>query len=163
MRDLEQIYTEHGWHVFRRARTILGNEDEAWDVCQDVFLKLAEAGETIRDRSRTTAWLFRVTTNRCIDRLRTRKPHRPDEVDRLLAGGDAEGQTAARELVARLANTFPAEVLELAVLRYVDGLTMEELEEVSGMTRKTAAKHLARFRKRAEALLSTTHARGGDR
>lgn len=160
MHDLERIYTEHGSHVFHRARTILGNEDEAWDVCQDVFVKLAEAQHTIQDRSKTTAWLFRVTTNRCIDRLRTRKHHEPNEVDLLMAAGNAESQAAARELVVRLSGCFPAKVLELAVLRYVDGLTMDELEEVSGMTRKTAAKHLARFRKRAEALLSSSGSQG---
>ena len=57
---LRELYERHAWHVHRRAARLLGDEEEARDVCHEVFLRLAESAGAIRDERSLTAWVFRV-------------------------------------------------------------------------------------------------------
>lgn len=151
--DLERAFQQHGWHVFRRARRYLGSEDEAWDVCQEVFLKLAEHRESLRHPEHLATWLYRVTTHRCIDRIRLRKDHDPARLDGLLDPADPERHAAGRHLLGKLAGKIPTDDLQLLALRYLEGLKFEELEQVTGLTRKTLRKRLSRSLRQAERLL----------
>ncbi|MBN2496819.1 MAG: sigma-70 family RNA polymerase sigma factor [Deltaproteobacteria bacterium] len=158
--EIEQAYREHGWHVYRRALGMLGNPAEAEDVCQEVFLRLCEHYDDLRDARKLTAWLFRVSTHRCIDRLRLRKDHRPEQVELLGRAADADERAALRELALMALEGVSARDQELAVLRFVDGLTMEELEQTSGLTRKTVSRRLERFRTRARKIMAKHRLRG---
>lgn len=158
-RELARLYEAHGWHVLARCRRLLG-DDEAHDACQEVFLRLAERGAQVRQQSGAAAWVFAVTTNHCIDRLRARRRRRdreagaPEEVELLSAQAtDEEGRLARRDLIARLLPRFSTQEISLALLRHVDGLTLDELEQVCGMTRKTISKKLSRFEARARTLV----------
>ncbi len=69
------------------ARRMLGNAEDAQDVAQDAMIKLWESAGALRDGGTGAgAWLRRVTTNLCIDRLRTRnrleyRADLPEQVD----------------------------------------------------------------------------------
>lgn len=145
---LRQLYEEHGWHVQSRCTRILGNADEAQDVSHEVFVKLIHAWNTLGDQRQVLPWLFRVATNACIDRLRLRKDHDAGELDALPAHQQCD--VATRLLVSKLLSHFRAEDQVLVILRYVDECTLEEIEEISGLTRKTISKRLNKFRTRAQ-------------
>ena len=147
---LHTLYQEHGWHVHRRCLKLLGNPDEASDVSQEIFIKLMRSWDKIRDRRHVLPWLYRVATNACIDRIRLRKHHDPDPIEQLTGHGDPQSDTAARDLVTKLLDQFPAEDRMLAVLRYIDECTLEEMEEICGLTRKTISKRLTQLRIRAQ-------------
>ena len=144
-RELARLYRDHGWHVLKRSLSILGNEEEAKDVCQEVFLRVAQIEEV--EPSNLTAWMFRVTTNLCVDRFRSRRRRRPPEA--AIATRDHQELHAQRDLVLKMLERAPAEEQTLAILRYVDELTLEEMEQVCGLTRKTISKKLDRFKKRS--------------
>jgi RNA polymerase sigma-70 factor (ECF subfamily) len=55
----------------------LGNEAEAEDVAQDVFLALYEKASTFRGDAVLFTWLYRLTVNAALSRLRRRK-RRPE-------------------------------------------------------------------------------------
>lgn len=152
-RELGQVYRLHGAQVHRRCRKVLGNEDEAHDACQEVFLKLLETPSLLQQPGNLTAWLYRVTTNLCIDRLRGRKDHDPARLEGL-GNGDSVGQAETRAFLGWLLRSLSTEETELAFLRYVDGCTLEEMEEICGLTRKTIQKRLDRIRKRATRMFS---------
>jgi RNA polymerase sigma-70 factor (ECF subfamily) len=153
MNVIQRAFEDHGWHVIMRARTILRNEEEAKDVCQDVFLKLAESYTTLRDADKLTAWIFRVTTNLCIDRLRTRKNHDSSMLDSLSAKGDTQKVSEDHEVILKLMSFLSADDQKLMILRYIDELTLEEMEEVIGQTRKTISKKLEKIKKRSAKLM----------
>ncbi len=145
---LRQLYEEHGWHVHCRCTKILGDADEAQDVSHEVFVKLMHAWATVHDEKKVLPWLYRVATNACIDRLRLRKDHDPAQIDVLPA--HPQSDVATRDLVIKLLSHFRAEDQMLAILRYVDECTLEEMEEICGLTRKTISKRLTKFRTRAQ-------------
>ena len=60
--------------VLAVARRTLGDEAEAEDVAQEVFLRLWRQAEKWQGgRAQVSTWLYRVTVNACIDRLRVAK------------------------------------------------------------------------------------------
>lgn len=70
---LEALYRRHGFRVFRQANALLGNEAEAEEIVQEVFLAVYEKVKMFRGEAAFTTWLYRVTMNATLSRLRRRK------------------------------------------------------------------------------------------
>src|SRR5689334_19697624 len=71
--DVEALYRSYGHSVLRRARQILGSEDEANDMVQEVFTNLVARPEQFAGRSSPSTFLYSVTTHACLTRLRDRR------------------------------------------------------------------------------------------
>lgn len=140
--------------VHRRARTLLGNDEEAKDAMQEVFVRVISAQDSFRGDAPMLHWIYRITTHACLDRLRKRRTHPlvedPAAIERLL---DHQADLVDRTAVLQVLSRVDATTQALAVHHYVDGMKMEEVAEVTGMSRKTVSKKLARFRVRAKRLL----------
>src|ERR1051325_3881026 len=92
------LYQRYGPLVFRRARTLLGNEEAAWDVVREVFVRTLRARADFRHQASPATWLYRITTNYCFNLLRDGARQRGKLRDRNVAaalspappGGDGE-------------------------------------------------------------------------
>src|SRR4051812_135657 len=71
--ELTAAYRRHGPMVFRRARKLLGNESDAGEIVQDVFLSLFEKPEQFAGGSSLTTFLYSATTHACLTRLRNQR------------------------------------------------------------------------------------------
>jgi RNA polymerase sigma-70 factor (ECF subfamily) len=122
------IYATYSGDVFRFVRSIVGDEHEAEDVTQTVFLKLIRViGKYQRGAVPFTAWLMRVARNAAIDHLRERRPvpceeihgsSTPDAID-----DNLQRLIEFREAVAGL----QGEQREVVLLRHVHGLAPGEI------------------------------------
>lgn len=134
--------------VYRRARTILGNDEEARDAMQEAFLRLARSNPT----PPLLPWMYRVTTNLCLNQIRRRKSHPvaldPDAVRKLVDGVDDPERVSAQTVRALIAACDPL-TQAIVVHLYFDGMSMEETASLVGRSRKTVGKRLARFKQRA--------------
>jgi RNA polymerase sigma-70 factor (ECF subfamily) len=84
---IEEIYKNHSKYVYNIALGILRNKSEAEDVTQDVFVKLYYALNSFRYKSDIKTFLYRITVNKSIDLIRSKKLHlkkmekiMPDEI-----------------------------------------------------------------------------------
>ena len=71
--DVEALSVRYGGMVLRRCRRLLGNEDEALDASQDVFVRLVEQRERLTAEF-PSSLLYRIATNVCLNRIRDRSP-----------------------------------------------------------------------------------------
>jgi RNA polymerase sigma factor (sigma-70 family) len=152
--SLEQLYRSHGPAVLRRARQLLGNEAEAREVLHDVFTSLLENPEQFAGRSAPMTFLYRMTTNNALGRLRRQRTHA-----RLLAqhhGGCEEPSSPGPEALVELrawVQSLPEELARVAIYYHMDELTQEELAVVLGCSRQWVGKLLqqlaARERRRS--------------
>jgi RNA polymerase sigma-70 factor (ECF subfamily) len=135
--DIEDLTRRYGPMVLRRCRRLLRDEDEAMDACQDVFVRLIEGRERLNARH-PSSLLYTMATNLCLNRIRDRR-RRPTSEDEetLLRIASAERPGAAveaRTLLDRLFGRHPASSRTIAVLHYLDGLTLDEVAEQVGMS-----------------------------
>src|SRR4051794_5745673 len=80
--ELEALYRTYGALVKRRARGILGDDHEAQDAMQEVFVRVIGAMGEFRRQSQPSTWLYRITTNLCLNRLRDGRRRR-DHLSRM--------------------------------------------------------------------------------
>ena len=72
----EALVVAYQKQVYNLALRTVGNEEDAADMTQEVFLRAYRALGTFRGESKFSVWLYRLTTNVCIDFLRSRRPSR---------------------------------------------------------------------------------------
>jgi RNA polymerase sigma factor (sigma-70 family) len=137
MTMVEETYRKHGPTVLRRARALLGDETEAKEVLQDVFKSMLEGSTPFEERSAITTWLYAVTTNACLTRMRNRRTRqrlldegRESHVQ-AVHPGDAERWAELRQLLSRL----PENLGVVAVHYYLDEMTQEEIGRLIGCSR----------------------------
>jgi RNA polymerase sigma-70 factor (ECF subfamily) len=143
--------------VYRRARHLLNSEEEAKDAMQEVFLRVAQSHESFRGEVPMLRWIYRITTNLCLNRIRKRKTHPvvsdPDAMQRIV---DGRGGDEDRYAMMQVLGHMDPLTQKIAVHHYVDGMHMEEVAGLVGYSRKTVGKKLAQFRQRAQKLLGGT-------
>jgi RNA polymerase sigma factor (sigma-70 family) len=127
----------YGPMVLRRCRRLLVNEEDARDACQDVFMRLVISRQRIAGAAMSSL-LYRIATNVCLNRLRDRR-RRPEDADepllaRIACAAEPGGLSDARLLLDRLFARHPASSRTIAVLHYVDGLTLEETAALTGLS-----------------------------
>src|SRR5262245_23646684 len=92
MRDLTSLYRASVGFVHRKARRLLGNEADAMEVTQEVYLRAHASWAMVQAHPSPVGWLLTTTARLAIDRLRRSRVSRR-EVARL----GAERSGAARD------------------------------------------------------------------
>ena len=149
--DVAATYTRYGGMVHRRCLSMLRTTQGAEDATQEVFVRLLRHQARLDDRA-LGGLLFRMATQVCLTRLRSRR-RRPEHADdalllRIAALDDMDGLVGARQLLDRLFGREPADVRLLATLHLVDGMTLEEVAAEVGLSVSGVRYHLRRLRGR---------------
>ena len=151
--DVDELYGQYGPMVIRRCRQLLRDEDQALDAAQDVFVRLLERRDRLRD-DYPSSLLYRMATNLCLNRIRDAKRRQTtadqDLLERIADLDDAEGRIEARSMLARLFGRQQESTRTMAVLHYVDRMTLEEVAGEVGMS-------VAGVRKRLRGLRAALH------
>jgi RNA polymerase sigma-70 factor, ECF subfamily len=152
MIDVEETYRQHGPMVLRRCRRLLRDDAAALDAMQDVFVEVLRRHDTL-DSTAPAALLMRVATNVCLNRLRTRRRHPEDRDDTLLMAiaaeaPDGESQSSARGFLGRIFQKETESTLTIAVMHYVDRMTLEEVAGEIGLSVSGVRKRLRSLRAR---------------
>lgn len=144
----EQLVRSYDRSVLRIAYRITGNEDDAREICQDVFLQLHRQLRKL-DASRDPGpWIYRVAVNRANDYLRSRRVHEELE-DRPSGVVDPERQAAARQLERMLARALaglPEKERSAVLLRDVAGLETRAVAEILGSSETTVRSQISSAR-----------------
>ena len=147
--DIDQLYRQYGPMVMRRCRQLLRDEDLALDTTQDVFVRLIERRDHLR-ADYPSSLLYRISTNLCLNRIRDAKKRKTSTDQKLLEQiadlDDAEGQIEARSVLARLFGLERETTRTMAVLHYVDGMTLKEVAGEVGMSVSGVRKRLRGLR-----------------
>lgn len=149
--DIAALYHRYGPMVLRRCRHLMKNEEEALDAMQETFVKL------MRYRSRLSeeypsSLLYRIATNICLNLIRDRRPQAADDPEEPLARiahyDDHEHRFIASRLLDRLFSDELQGTRQMAVLHYVDGMTLQEVADTVNLSVSGVRKRLRLFRQR---------------
>jgi RNA polymerase sigma-70 factor (ECF subfamily) len=95
----ERLFKRYAARVLRQALHVLGNEAEAEEVAQEVFLTLYEKAATFRGDAALATWLYRLTANAALSRLRYRKRHPEVLIDDFLPQFRDDGHHLVRPII----------------------------------------------------------------
>lgn len=152
------IMARHLPKILNLGRRMLGDQAEAEDVAQDVFVRVwTHAGRWQPGQAKFETWLHRVAMNLCYDRLR-RKPTSaidgvPEPVDRAPGPAarlyEAQLAGAVNEALKRL----PDRQREALVLCHYQGLTNIDAAQVMGVSVEAMESLLSRGRRALKTML----------
>jgi RNA polymerase sigma-70 factor (ECF subfamily) len=168
-RAFEELVRVYQDRIFGLTYRMMGNRQEAEDLAQEVFLTMHRAIGTYRGEGRFFAWLYRIASNTCKNRikyLRGRNFHRSSDIDETPAahvlgqdGGptssmqshvpDPEAAMAGRRLEALVQRELAALEPEhrlLIVLRDIQGLSYQDILRITGLQEGTLKSRLHRAR-----------------
>jgi RNA polymerase sigma-70 factor (ECF subfamily) len=149
--EVARLYAEHAARVHRWVLRFESAVD-AQEVVHEIFVKVLERLDGFRAQSSPTTWLYRMTTNHCLNRLRDegrRAQLWREHADALwtVTVADAEQETVAflRQFWRRLDD----ELVEAGIYYFVDGMTHAEIARIVDCSERTVGNRLERLRKAA--------------
>ena len=149
--------------VYLLALRTVGDPEDAADMTQEAFLRAWRSVGSFRGDSKFSVWLYRLTTNVCIDFLRSRgrKPtvsltvenedEETQELDVADERFDPEAQFENAELrrsVQRGLDSLPEDYRMILILRELNGLSYAEIGETLQLEEGTVKSRLFRARKK---------------
>ena len=148
---LGDLFDAHHQRLYRLARRLSGNAEEAHDLVQESFLRAARHVRRLPpSESGAEAWLVRTLVNLCRDRYR-RAAVRKRAAETVLAAepraGDAEDPLVARAAVRAALGTLDARRRAVIVLHELEERPMPEVARLLGIAPATARWHLAKGRR----------------
>ncbi len=153
---IDSLYRKTRYAVFNRCRSLLGDDAEARDVTQEVYLQLLAQPEGFRGESSPITYVYAIATHRCLTRLRARLGRGPEwqeSVAELLRNNqrieDPEALAEAREILAEALAATDDETAMILVYHFVDGLSQGEVAKLLNLSRVTINQRIHRFREMA--------------
>ena len=153
-----ELVSKYSTKIFTMVYCILGDENDAWDLAQEGFLKAWRSIHRFEARSSFYTWLYSITMNLTIESLRRKGRRQEVELDdampSFLPGPRVNCERAEiREQVnAALAQLSP-EHRAVVVLKEIEDMQYREIAEVLNVSMGTVMSRLFYGRKRLQSIL----------
>lgn len=157
----EQLVLDNQNRVYSLALRMLGDPEDAQDAAQEAFLNAWRALPSFKGESSFSTWVYRLTSNACIDHLRRRKRRRELEAASLTGeDGESDWEPAdhqsdpalqterrmAKEAVEEGLRALPDHQREILVMRELSGLSYQEIGAALDLDLGTVKSRIARAR-----------------
>jgi RNA polymerase sigma-70 factor (ECF subfamily) len=118
-RALSDLADAYGTKIYQLAFRYLRNKEDAEEVTQDVLFKVYRKVGTFRGDAALSSWIYRITFNAAMSRLRTAQYQRSQEEDRQMASEDTDASKPSRSEVADWSDMADERVLRSQLRRRV--------------------------------------------
>lgn len=158
-----EIVDRYQSKVFSIIYGVLRNHNDAEDIAQQVFSKVYFSIRNFDFRSSLLTWIYKITVNECYDYLRKKRVRKlvyesdfsEEDAQRMEASDPAvdpaapmDKQLAQRDLVTKLLSKVSEEDRSLIMLKEVEGHSVEELAQMTGLNENTIKVKLFRTRQK---------------
>jgi RNA polymerase sigma-70 factor (ECF subfamily) len=147
---LAELYEQHHDAVFRAALRITGNPADAEDVLQTVFTRVLSGNEPEASAGRPAAYFRRAAVNAAVDLLRRRAVHAATSYDDQAPHAAVEPTLLLKHQLRRAIATLEPDDASLFLLRFVEGLSNQELADLFQLEKNNVAVRLHRIRLRLQ-------------
>ena len=154
-----RLMANHERRMYAVALRMCANREDAQDCLQEAMLRVYRAIGGFKGESSFSTWLYRITTNTCLDELRRRKNKQASSLDDLLEEGwapsDERGSPERHALRAEAARVLHQAIRELpddmraaVVLRDIQGCAYEEIARALDINVGTIKSRISRGREK---------------
>jgi RNA polymerase sigma-70 factor, ECF subfamily len=147
------LYDDYRERVYRLAIYSIGDDSQAQDLVQTVFLNVFRCLGDFRFQSSFSTWVYRIAHNECQNHHRRHSTKyvpleailgRSDEIDPRPISDAQHARQECQLIIQQAVMQLPFQMREAVVLRYVEGLSYEEMAKVLGCAPGTVASRLSR-------------------
>ena len=135
--EKERFYIEYRGKVLSYIRSRIFNASDVEDLCEDVFAKAFGAADSF-DPSKASAgtWLYSITRNTVIDYCRRFHPTEeiPEDISDECRTEDGIIESETLEELAAALENLPAELTDVIVLHYYDGMPLARVAVTLGIS-----------------------------
>ncbi len=154
VRAFDELVSRHQERVFALAYHMLGDFEDAADVQQEAFLLAWKSVQSFRGQASFGTWLYKIALNSCTACHR-RKGSVARREDTVQEDSSCRGSNTAvcqdrlidAIAVRQLLNDIPDRHRSVLLLREVDGMSIDEIAQVTGSSRGAVVQQLWRVRK----------------
>lgn len=167
----EKLIETYQKKVFNIAFGMLNNYDDANDVAQEVFIRIYKSIKNFKGESSFSTWLYRITTNACLDELRKRKNKNVVSIDEDILFEEGEvtrqivddsptpdiiaEQKELREIVNDAIAQLSEEHRTVIMLRELQGFSYEEISNIINCPQGTVKSRINRARSALKNILKS--------
>lgn len=165
----EFLIHEYQKKVFNIAYRMIGNYDDASELAQEVFIKAYKSIRNFKGDSSFSTWIYKVTTNVCLDEIRKRKNKKVISLDEEIEYKDGEVKRQikderpspekilenkqVRKAVEDSINELADDFKTVIVLRDVQGFSYEEISKMIDCPQGTVKSRINRARQSLKQIL----------
>ena len=156
------LVVAHQEKMIHVAYSFLGNWEDARDAAQEALVKAYQGLRAFNKKSRFSTWLYRIVVNQCKDELRKKKlraqeGENADPLESEASTADVRQELINRELEAEIYRSLdglPFQQRSVFVLRYFEGLKLEEIGESLNVSTGAVKAHLWQANQKMRQILS---------
>jgi RNA polymerase sigma factor (sigma-70 family) len=150
--------------VLTLSLKMLQNREEAEEVSQDAFIKVYRSLPKFKSESKFSTWLYKITYNTCLDRLRSKKrttqivsvdDFGEKEVRSLINVLDTIEERERKQMIQNCLNLLPGEDSFLLTLYYFQENSLKEISKIMGINENNLKIKLYRSRIKLAGILKT--------
>jgi len=153
--SFDQLYQRYYLMVLKVTREIMGNEHDAEDAFQEIFMRIFTKIGQFRHESSFSSWVRSIAVNACKDMLRSRSRRTTEPLESLEVGIikssiRQDEELIMNELLGNLQEKIGClrkEYQKLIILRYIDGLSYQKIAQLLDCTPSLVKSRLHQARK----------------
>jgi RNA polymerase sigma-70 factor (ECF subfamily) len=159
------LYDRYYSKVYYKCLSFTHDQDDAFDLAQDILMKAFSNVETFKEKSKFSTWLFSITSNHCISQSAKSKKECCLDVHsayKLIADDQNEEEYNARcdreEIefnIGEYLNLLPSDDRKILELKYLHNYSVKDLQKELGLSMSAVKMRLLRARQRIEQIIST--------
>jgi RNA polymerase sigma-70 factor (ECF subfamily) len=165
MAAFDQLVIKHKDKLFNMVYWLLGDYQETNDCAQEIFIRVFKSIKKFRFQSSFSTWLYRIAINTCKNRRKSsayrwkkrtislENPENPNQDNRSYeiqnGSPSPENRLEKKErimLIRKAINALPQEQNRVIVMRDIQGLSYQEIADITGLNLGTVKSRLARAR-----------------
>ena len=129
--DFDSIYEEYFDRIYYKVVSVVKNESDAEDICQDTFISVYKNLEKFREESNIYTWIYRIAINKTYDFFKKRKLEFEINDDVLSLPEDINFDS--KVILEEKLKLLEEKEREIVVLKDIYGYKLKEIAEIKNM------------------------------
>ena len=147
-----EIYNRHSSRIYAYCRRFLGNKEDAQDVFQETFIRFLDSTKQERVMTNVPAFLLKIARNLCVNVKR--KDKNPVSFEEYMVADGVEGDNKELlNLIKTALEILPDEYKDIFILREYEGLSYQEIAEISDVPLSTVKIRIFRAKQKIREIL----------
>ena len=133
--DFDNIYEEYFDRVYYKVLSVVKNDDDAEDICQETFISVYKNLSKFREESNIYTWIYRIAINKTYDFFKKRKVEFEINDEVLSLPEDVNFDT--KVILQEKLKLISEKEREIVILKDIYGYKLKEIAEIKNMNLST--------------------------